>query len=118
MRADEKYKNHWGVPGGKVEGNETLLDCINRECTEEIGFMPQYLKITPLELFTADKNYFTYNTFFCVIQEEFLPILNHEHIGYAWVNNFTMKPLHPGFYATLKTDEIHDKIKTLIDLYS
>jgi 8-oxo-dGTP pyrophosphatase MutT (NUDIX family) len=32
MRNDPKHPYHWGLPGGKVENGETLLDTITREC--------------------------------------------------------------------------------------
>ena len=43
MRDDPKHPNTWGLPGGKVEAGETLVDSINRECTEELGTMPEYI---------------------------------------------------------------------------
>jgi len=119
MRNDKKYNGYWALPGGKIEPGEALMETIERECTEEMGSMPEYIKIIPVEKFTANSNYFSYHTFFCLVQEEFCPDLNHEHIGYAWINSGTIpKPLHPGFWATLKTDEIHRKINTLTSIYT
>ena len=37
LRNDVKNPGTWGLPGGKVESNETLMDCIVRECEEELG---------------------------------------------------------------------------------
>ena len=114
MRDDKKYAEHWGLPGGKVERNESLLQAIRRECTEEMGFMPDYIKLIPIEKFTADGEKFVYNTFYCVVSEEFTPVLNHEHIGYAWIDSDIIpKPLHPGFWATLKIDDIFQRINSL-----
>jgi len=118
MRDDKKYHGHWSLPGGKIEDNETLLEAIERECTEEMGFMPETVKLIPIEQFTANSDFFVYHTFYCIVEHEFTPILNHEHVGYMWVDsNIIPKPLHPGFWATLKIEDIFTRINTLKDLY-
>jgi len=118
MRNDKKYKGHWGLPGGKIEEDESLIETIHRECLEEMGVVPDYIKLVPIDKFTADANQFCYHTFFCLVNKEFIPDLNHEHIGYAWVDADTIpKPLHPGFWATLKDEDIFQRIETLTDLY-
>ncbi len=118
LRDDKKYKGHWSLPGGKVEEGEALLDAITRECTEEMGIMPEYIKLIPIEKFTAVGDYFSYHTFYCIIEEEFIPELNHEHIGYSWINSDIIpKPVHPGLWATMKIDDVFKRINTLKDLY-
>ena len=119
MRDDMKYHGHWGMPGGKVEDGETLLEAIERECTEEMGGVPNYIKLIPIEKFTADGNRFVFHTFYCIVEKEFVPDLNHEHVGYSWIDaGIIPKPLHPGFWATLKIDDIFTRIQTLKDLYT
>jgi 8-oxo-dGTP pyrophosphatase MutT (NUDIX family) len=119
LRNDKKYSGHWGLPGGKVDNNENLLDAINRECREEMGSVPEYTKLVPIEKFTGPHNKFYYHTFFCLLEDEFIPVLNHEHIGYAWVNRDTIpKPLHPGLWATLKIEDIYKKIRTVEEIYT
>ncbi len=118
MRNDEKYSGCWSLPGGKLEVTESLMETIERECTEEMGFMPEYIKIIPIEKFTSDGNYFVYHTFYCIVEKEFLPVLNHEHTGYAWINSGIIpKPLHPGLWSTLKVDDIFERIETVRELY-
>jgi ADP-ribose pyrophosphatase YjhB (NUDIX family) len=48
MRNDAKHPDTWGLPGGRVETGETLMQAISRECEEELGSMPEYLKLVPL----------------------------------------------------------------------
>ena len=112
MRTDSKNPNNWGIPGGKIEGDETLLEGIERECNEEIGYFPKELKLVPIQKFVNHD--FTYHTFFCRVEKEFVPILNDEHCGYAWVgDNQYPKPLHPGLFNTVNFDVVQAKLKIL-----
>lgn len=114
MRNDPKYPNTWGLAGGKSEAGETLMDTIVRECTEEIGCMPDYLRLVPLEKFTSADNRFVYHTFFCCVADEFRPVLNHEHLGYAWIDTVTWpRPMHPGLWNTINFDTVKQKIETV-----
>jgi 8-oxo-dGTP pyrophosphatase MutT (NUDIX family) len=112
LRSTPKNSSNWGVPGGKVENGETLLEGVTRECQEEIGFFPTEAKLIPIQKFTNHS--FVYHTFFCEVENEFTPVLNHEHCGYAWVgDNQYPKPLHPGLFNTVNFDVVIDKLKVL-----
>jgi ADP-ribose pyrophosphatase YjhB (NUDIX family) len=114
MRNDPKHPNTWGLPGGKVEAGETLIDGITRECTEELGMMPEYVRLVPLEKFTTADAGFAYNTFFCSVAREFIPVLNDEHVGWAWIDSGTWpKPMHPGLWSTVNFEAVRDKILTM-----
>jgi len=108
----EKNPINWGIPGGKIEENETLYEGIERECIEEIGYFPKDIKLIPIQKF-INKN-FIYHTFFCEVENEFIPDLNYEHCGYAWVGKEQYpKPLHPGLFTTINFDIVQEKLKTL-----
>jgi 8-oxo-dGTP pyrophosphatase MutT (NUDIX family) len=108
--------NEWGLPGGKVEKSESLKQALHRECVEEIQYWPDSAKLFPIQQFNSDDGKFIYHTFYCIVDEEFVPILNHEHIGYAWVNNDTYpKPLHRGLFNTLNYNIIKQKIEIIHD---
>lgn len=114
MRNDHKHPDTWGLPGGRVESGETLMQAITRECTEELGRMPEYLKLVPLEKFTTADQGFAYHTFFCSVTEEFIPVLNDEHVGWAWIGSGRWpKPLHPGLWSTVNFDAVQDKIHVM-----
>lgn len=114
MRNDPRHPHNWGLPGGKVEAGETLFDSISRECTEELGTMPNYIRLVPLEKFTTSDAGFAYHTFFCSVPTEFTPILNDEHVGYAWLNSgIWPKPMHPGLWSTVNFEAVRDKILTM-----
>lgn len=114
MRNDRKNPNTWGLPGGKCESGETLMDTIQRECVEELGVFPEYTRLVPLDYFTSEDGAFCYHTFFCCVDTEFQPTLNSEHIGYAWIDSKTYpKPMHPGLWSTVNFDAVKDKIETI-----
>lgn len=113
LRNDEKSPGNWGIPGGKIEKDESLFEGIERECMEEVGFFPLDAKLVPIQKFV--NNTFTYHTFFCVLREEFIPTLNEEHSGYCWIDpEHYPKPLHPGLFNTINFDVVQKKLKSLI----
>jgi 8-oxo-dGTP pyrophosphatase MutT (NUDIX family) len=112
LRTDNKNPGNWGIPGGKVEENETLLEGIARECEEEIRYFPNNAKLIPIQKFV--NNTFTYHTFFCEVEIEFIPQLNDEHCGFAWVGEGQYpKPLHPGLFSTVNFDVVQEKLNAL-----
>ena len=114
LRNDDRHPGAWGLPGGKVESGETLLGAMERECTEELGFFPEYTRLVPLEKFTSTDAKFEYNTWVCVVDHEFVPVLNYEHLGYAWIDRGTWpRPMHPGLWSTLNIDTVQQKISLL-----
>ena len=117
MRNDPKHPGAWGLPGGKIDAGETLMDAITRECTEELGAMPAYLKLIPLEKFTTSDHGFAYHTFFCSVTSEFVPVLNDEHCGWAWLNSgIWPKPMHPGLWSTVNFEAVQNKIQSVEQL--
>jgi 8-oxo-dGTP diphosphatase len=117
MRNDPKHPGAWGLPGGKIDGNETLMQAIERECQEELGAMPDYIRLVPLEKFTTADHGFAYHTFFCSVSTEFVPALNDEHVGWAWLDSGVWpKPMHPGLWSTVNFDAVQNKIRTVEQL--
>jgi 8-oxo-dGTP pyrophosphatase MutT (NUDIX family) len=111
LRNDSRHPGTWGLPGGKVDANETLIQTIKRECQEEMGSLPEYTRLVPLEKFTSVDNKFVYHTFFCSVESEFVPVLNDEHIGWAWIASGNWpKPMHPGLWSTVNFDAVQEKI--------
>jgi hypothetical protein len=99
---------------GRMEPGETMIESIKRECQEELGAMPEYIKLVPLEKFTTADQHFAYHTFFCTVSKEFVPELNHEHTGWAWLaSGVWPRPMHPGLWSTVNFDAVRDKITTM-----
>jgi len=114
MRNDPRHPGAWGLPGGRSEPGETLLETMHRECQEEMGQIPAYFKMIPLEKFTTADLGFEYHTFFCIVAAEFQPVLNCEHLGYAWINSGTWpRPMHPGLWSTVNFEAVQGKILTI-----
>jgi len=114
MRNDRRYPGTWGLPGGKVDTGESLLTAIDRECQEELGTVPDYHSLAPLEKFVSSDGNFHYHTFFAVVDQEFVPDLNSEHLGYAWIAaEHWPRPMHPGLWSTVNITETQQKLAIL-----
>ena len=109
-----KQSGSWGLVGGKVERNETVVQGLNREIAEELGGVIKDAKLIPIEKFTSDNKNFEYHTYVIKVDEEFVPELNKEHRGYCWVMlDDYPKPLHPGVWRTFKFSSVIDKLRTM-----
>jgi len=115
-RANGSKNDLWGLVGGTNEGKETPWESLKREIVEEIGEV-NIKKTIPLETFISNDSKFHFHTYLCVVEKEFLPVLNHEHNGYAWVS-FTKwpKPLHHGLRNTLANKVNQTKLETVFKL--
>lgn len=110
LRNDTRHPGTWGLPGGKIDTGETLIQAIERECSEEMGSMPSYVKLIPIEKFTSADEKFVYHTFFCSVDCEFNPVLNNEHLGWAWIDaGHWPRPMHPGLWSTVNFEAVRDK---------
>ncbi len=111
LRADQRSST-WSIPGGGIEKDEALFEGIARECIEEMNFDVSDLTLIPIQKFV--NNDFTYHTFFCEVEDEFIPKLNNEHVGFAWViEGLYPKPLHPGLFSTVNIDIVIEKLNSL-----
>ena len=98
LRAPYKtHKYEWSLFGGMVDGSETPKEALDRECTEEMGFVPSITKTYPIDIYESRDKNFRYYTFVCIVEDEFIPVLNEESIGYTWIEMGTWpKPMHSG----------------------
>ena len=110
------YKTHkltWSLWGGMLDGDETPKEGLFRELEEEMGFVPDIQKIYPFDIYESKDKEFRYYTFVWIVDDEFIPTLNKEAVGYAWVKlGVWPKPLHEGARRTLCTN----KAKALLDI--
>lgn len=98
-------KTHGGefsLIGGKLNNNETIIEGLMREVYEEIGNIPEILKIIPYDVFCNKKHNFEYISYVFIVMDEFIPKINYEHCGYLWVNPTQIpKNIHPGAKKSL-----------------
>lgn len=108
--------NCWGFWGGKINQDETILQGLEREIKEEVGFLPAYERISVIDQFVSPDGFFTYSSFAIITSTEFLPIINDESVGYAWVSFKSYpKPLHPGAKALLENESVTTCLLKLLD---
>lgn len=112
-RTQSKQNNVWGLVGGTNEACETPWNGLQREIQEEIGNV-EIKKTIPLETFISNDEHFLFHTYLCIVEKEFIPVLNEEHDGYAWVSfgNWP-KPLHTGLANTLRRKTNQQKLETV-----
>lgn len=113
LRTSGSWPLTWGLPGGKINPEESIVEGLNREIYEELGGKILEPKLVPIEMFTSNNEQFVYHTYFIAVDYEFIPVLNNEHLGYAWLPlTSAPKPLHPGVNRTLNSADILKKIQT------
>lgn len=116
LRSQPKTQGLWGIAGGKQEPiDETNYQALLRECSEELGVIPQIIKTLPIERYTSHDEVFNYNTYVIIVEDEFTPTLNSEHWGYCWVNyDHWPRPLHQGLRTTLSNRTTRAKLETVL----
>lgn len=80
----QKPNKKWSLVGGHKEKNESPLETAERECKEEIGFLPKGKILKTIQYTKKETNSMCYS-FVMGVKKEFTPKLSHEHIGYKWV---------------------------------
>jgi 8-oxo-dGTP pyrophosphatase MutT (NUDIX family) len=124
------YPGFWCFPGGTTEPGETAEETATRETVEELGFLPDGERIAwtrriaardahvyieeglPPQVHSQDgpslpgepgpNEDVDFTTFLQRVPEQFEPVLNGEHTGYAWAPaTEPPEPLHPGARVAL-----------------
>ena len=109
------HPHTWCFPGGKIEANETVMQGISREIKEEIGFIPKYMKAIPIDVFKSLDGEFIFYSIAVFIEDEFIPNLNNENLGYGWFDIECLpKPLITGARKTLMHKDFKKSFKQMI----
>jgi 8-oxo-dGTP pyrophosphatase MutT (NUDIX family) len=117
QKAEGKHQGLWGLVGGTNHTDETAWQGLQREIEEELGLFPDIKKTLPLEKFVSNDSMFNFHTFFCVVNQEFIPKLSIEHQAWGWFNlENPPKPLHRALDLSLRNKIIQTKIQSIIDI--
>lgn len=117
QKAQGKHAGTWGLVGGTANGDENPWQSLQREIHEEIGPGLKIIKTIPLETFVSNDSIFNFHTYLCVIEDEFVPTLSSEHVGWAWttVDN-APKPLHQGLRTSFTNKTLRTKLQTVLEV--
>lgn len=116
QKREGKHSGRWGLVGGTNELHETPWQGFQREVEEEIGFIPEIIKTFPLEKFVSADERFNFTTYFCIVNNEFVPQLSVEHIAWGWFDlNNLPKPIHHGFNLSIQSKIIKSKVETIFN---
>ena len=108
--SEEKFSGTWGLWGGRSHNGEMPYDTLTRECQEETGHS-EWRKIIPLHRYVSKDKKFIYDTFCLVVDNEFLPKLDHESDGYCWLPlGIHPKPLHHRSKTLVQTSSFVSKL--------
>jgi len=90
------------LPGGKLEDNETLVDCAVRELYEETSIVLKSSQLTPV---TISYPKYSKVIFVCNEPSNYTVSLNWEHSDAIWVSykESSMVDLVPGLVPTIKS---------------
>ena len=112
LRNNGSWPMTWALPGGKIDADETVLEALTREIQEELGGTIRDPVLIQIDKFISNNSKFSYTTYFISVDDEFVPVLNSEHLGYAWLPLVNAPlPLHPGINRTMKNPGVMDRIK-------
>lgn len=116
LRAPDKtFRLKWSLWGGMMENNETPKQCLLREMSEEMGMVPDINKIYPYDVYESNDKNFKYYSFICIVDDEFIPILNNESVGYCWTKlGIWPHPMHEGARQTLCNEESLKKLNIIL----
>lgn len=99
------YSGRWGLVGGKIKKDESIIAGLCREIGEEIGFIPIIEKWIYFSQYTSPDKKLYYHSILCLTPNEFVPTLNAESCGFSWVPiNIKIGPMHPGLKNVFSSD--------------
>lgn len=117
-KSSGKQEGVWGLVGGKINKDESIWQGFRREVEEEIGFFPEVIKSIPLENYVSNDEDFNFQTYVCIVEDEFIPKLSNEHNGWCWCELTKYpKPIHRGVKNTIEDKVSKAKLETIFAIF-
>lgn len=117
QKTNGKHKDRWTLPGGTHHNGESPWQGLTREVNEELGFTPAFLKTFPVEKFVSNDQVFTFQTYLCVVETEFIPQLSKEHKAWGWFHLDSLpKPIHKALEQSFRNKVFQIKLSTIFDI--
>ena len=116
------YPGHYTFPGGKVEGNDTLLETLQKEVKEECGLVikPGLILLKEKAIGRPDGQTSKSFSFLCSVENTDNVVLSkNEFTDYVWVNLEELRDLkHVGIEAEfVKVKQIYESGYDLSPLF-
>jgi len=116
LRAPHKtHAQQWSLWGGMIEDGEQPKEALLRELREEMDSVPDIEKIYPFDVYQSKDKHFKYYSFVCIVEDEFIPVLNNESCGYCWIDlGQWPRPMHQGAKISFCNKKAEDRIKMIL----
>ena len=82
------FKGKWEFPGGKLESNESIFDCIKREIKEELDADVSPIKLIKTVEYDYPKFHATIHLILCDLVSDHVVLKEHEDAKYIKKEDF------------------------------
>lgn len=97
LKKKTEYGGYFDIPGGRIDGEETLNETLVRELREELPTLIDYSVAGPIEAYRLSKNIVDDKAlvlkFYLIEAEPFEVKLSDEHDGCVWVDAESVRDL-------------------------
>ena len=92
------FKGKWEFPGGKLESNESIFDCIKREIKEELDADISPIKLIKTVEYDYPKFHATIHLILCDLVSDHVVLKEHEDAKYIKKEDFKILEFLPADY--------------------